>query len=102
MVWIPRSITVFGMNRKRVLLLWLCIIILKEINHFFNSYRIFWNRLPVVDKSSNIGIRRIVHINRKRRNRIGFYTFKWVFCKVFIGFGVLDLICDKITLIIRI
>src|SRR5690606_7084981 len=88
MIWIPRSFAVFGIDRKRMLCIGLRIIVLKEINHFLNTHRIFWNGLPVVYKSSNICVRRIIYIDRKRRNRIRLCTFKRVFLNRFVRFAI--------------
>jgi hypothetical protein len=49
-VLIPRTITIFRSNRKRILVLWLWIFVLEKIDHFFDSHGIFRHGLSVVDK----------------------------------------------------
>jgi hypothetical protein len=63
-VLIPRTITIFRSNRKRILVCGCGFLYLKKLT-ISSTHGIFRHGLSVVDETSYVGIRSVVNINRE-------------------------------------
>ena len=70
MFWLPGADGDFGVHRERIAIDRRSVIVLEVVDEFFNPHGINRRALAMLDKPPYVGIRRRVHINRKRRKRL--------------------------------